>query len=90
VATTAVEANALAGPGTSRGAGFTIYPSPMDEAQAVVAGTGALPDLATDVRAALTEAGWNPAEGDAPARVPGLPVPGVVEALRTDFWEEIR
>jgi len=91
VATTEAEALPLAGPNAPRGSGFSIlYPSPMGEALAVVAEVGAgRPERNQTISAELVAAEWKPASGEAPANIPGLPSPGVIEALRTSIWPEV-
>ncbi len=84
VGTTQAEADPVVSP---RAGQFAIYPDPVVRAQAVVAvtaGDGAA--VAGVVGPALVGAGWQP---DTAADT-GLPPAGVVQALRTDVWDEVR
>ncbi len=93
VGATAVEATDLiTRAGGSRAEQFTIYPSEVASAEVVIAMTGgAVPgELTESLRDALTAAGWDAADGESTGIVDGLPDPGVVEALRTRIWQEVK
>jgi hypothetical protein len=63
-----------------------LYPSPMAQADAVMASTGALPGGLREAAAgALTASGWTDPAGDPTA---GLPSPGAMQALQ-GIWKEV-